>query len=447
MSVYETFYPGQYSPEDQAVIDRYMARLAKIRELGEAIDVDALVSGRIDPEQDPRVRGDFMGQPISYGGHQSEIDIRNYDPENPLYSNDEYAKRMGYAGKLCLPALEAGGSWREMPPELRDNLVVSCMNCKVEFIAPVYPGDTLYQINIDADSRDITPEAGSEYRTFALSGVSQVYDQRGMLKQIVTGRVKESLRRHQDPALRNKIPMPNWECPDWWNLRDRHTYTARDWETIKAAWAREARRGETPLYAEDVELGSAPLCLLEGPICPMDQIKFHGHMEAGAPSLKMVMMGDPAMAATLPLDAYGEYYGPNGVGHLEDGRIPGHRPCFYNFMPVNFVIKAINNWIGDSAAAELKSVEWRIMYDMPGYEGKIPVTDYGNQYISAVPGMEDRHVQSHGMTGDVIWVKSYVAEKYQKDGQHIVRLIWWLEAFDGVIYQEGAAEVSLPSRN
>lgn len=445
MSIYEMFYPGVYSPEDQSVIDSYMARLAKIRELGDNIDVDALVNGKIDPEVDSRVRADFMGQPIAYGGHQSEIDIRNYDPDNPLYSDDAYAKKMGYDGKLCLPALEAGGAWREMPAELRDNLVVSCMNCKVEFISPVYPGETLYPINIDAASRDITLESGSEYRTFALEGASRVYNQLGELKQIVTGRVKESLRRHVDPALRNKTPMPNWECPEWWNLRPRHVYTAEDWDTIKAIWGKESRRGDAPLYWEDVEVGSAPLCLLEGPVSQLDQIKYHGHMEAGSPSLKKVM-ADPVMGSSLPVDAFGEYYEPNGVGHLEDGRIPNHRPCFFNFMPVNFVIQALNNWIGDAAAAQVKSIEWRIMYDLPGYEDMIPVTDYGTKYVSAVPGMESRHVTSHGMTGDVIWVKSYVAKKYRKDGENIARLVWWLETIDGVIYQEGAAEVSLPER-
>jgi len=445
MSDYEVFYPGKYDPEDQKTVDDYMARLAAISNSG-AVDVKALLSGRINSDNDPRIRGDFLGHVTVIEPHSAETERLNFDPHNPLYSDDDYAKSLGYAGKLYIPPVwDLSVNWREAPALLRDNLVVSGLNHRIEFYAPIYPGDTLYPITETAGAKDLTPEKGSEYRTFAVSGGGGVYNQHGELVQRRHSVTLESLRRHANPVSRNKTPAPNWECPEWWNLRPRHKYTKEDWETIRGVWARESRRGDAPLYWDDVNVGDTPLVFLEGPVSQLDQIKYHGHMEAGSPALKEVM-GDPVMSQMLLVDAFGEYYEPNGVGHLEDGRVPGHRPCFYNFMPVNFVVRAIFNWAGDRA--KLKSIDWRIMCHMPGYEGAIPeYREDGREYLGRAPSMKGRSVTSHGMAGDVIWVKSYIIGKQKKDGENLVELIWWLETIDGVIYQEGSAVVALPGDN
>lgn len=443
MSIYETFYPRAYSSDDQKVLDRYMAELEQISS-GAAVDPQDLISGKVNADNDIRIRGDFLGQVTTIEPHVAERERMNFDPHNPLYSDDDYARSLGYKGKLYIPPVyDLSVNWREMPHQLRDNLVISGLNHRIEFIKPMYPGDTVYPITEKASAVELTPESGSEYRTFAISGMGSIYNQDGELVQKRYSVVKESLRRHSDPNKRNKIPPPNWECPEWWNHRPRHMYTRSDWETIKSVWAKERRRGDAPLSWEEVEIGSQPLNFLEGPVSQLDHVKYHGFMEEGCASLKEVM-SDPIGSQMLQIDSFGEYYEPNGVGHLEDGRIPGHRNCFYNFMPVYFVVRAINEWAGDRAW--LKSVEWRIMRDMPGYENSIPDYDDGRKYLERVPFLKGKSVTSHGMAGDVIWVKSYVADKYEKAGQNIVELIWWLETIDGVIYQEGAATVALPER-
>lgn len=443
MSVYEIFYPNVYNQSDQKIIDEYMAELSAISNGGPA-DVGGMIAGRVTAENDPRIRGDFLGSVTTIEPRQAEIERLNFDPENPLYSDDGYARSIGYKGKLYIPPVyDLSVNWRETPAPLRDNLVISGLNHHIEFYAPIYPGDTMYPITEYAGATDLTPGNGSEYRTFAISGGGSIYNQNGELVQKRYSVVKESLRRHADAKKRNRVPAPIWECPEWWNLRPRHVYTNEDWETIRDVWSHEKRRGDAPLYIDQISVGDQPLIFLEGPVSQLDQIKYHGHMEAGYPALKEVM-NDPVLSQTLLVDAYGEYHEPNGVGHLEDGRIPGHRPCFYNFMPVNFVIRAILNWAGDRA--RLKSVDWRIMCQMPGYENSIPEYNDGREYISRVPMLKGRPVASHGMAGDVIWVKSYVTGKRRHEGEDLVELIWWLETMDGVIYQEGSAVIALPVR-
>jgi acyl dehydratase len=443
MSVYEIFYPGAFNRDDQIVIDEYMRKLETISN-GGPVDVRGMIDGKVSSKNDPRIRGDFLGDVTKITPHQAETERLNFDPANPLYSDDDYAKKMGYAGKLYIPPVyDLSVNWREIPPPLRDNLIISGLNHHIEFYSPIYPGDTMYPITEYAGAKELTPEGGSEYRTFAISGGGSIFNQRGELVQKRYSVTKESLRRHVDPKKRNRIPMPKWECPEWWELRPRHVYTKEDWDVIRDVWSREKRRGDSTLYWDDVNVGDQPLVFLEGPVSQLDQIKYHGHMEAGSPALKDVM-NDPVLSQTLLVGAYGEYFEPNGVGHLEDGRVPGHRPCFYNFMPANFVVRALFNWAGDMA--KLKSIDWRIMCSMPGYEGAIPEYDDGRQYLRRVPFMQGKSVTSHGMAGDVIWVKSYVAGKQQKGGENLVELIWWLETIDGVIYQEGSAVLALQGR-
>ena len=439
---YEIFYPGQYSEEDQKVIEAHQKKLDAVNNRGE-IDVQALVNGTIDPETPGLGHGPFGV--FKCEEYMCQFDADNYAPDNPLYHDDAYAQAAGFDKRICIPMSgDRGMFWAEMPAELRDNLVVSGLNHVRYFHKPVYPGDTLYSVTDHQEFVELTPEKGSEYRTFGISGSGRIFNQKGEL--IISGysRTKESLRRHADPSKRNPTPMPNWECPAWWDLRPRHRYTAEDWARIKEIWANETRRGAEPLYWEDVNVGDSAPEYLEGPISQLDQIKYHGLDEIGSPSLKKVM-AHPVMSKTLRIDEYGEYYEMNGVGHLEDGRIPGHRPAFYNFMPVNHVINALQNWIGDKGW--VKMISWRIMNNMPGYEDDIPDFPDPDSYIAKVPALAGKTIDTHGMAGDVILVKTYVTEKYKEDRKNCVKLVWWCETIDGIIYQEGESIVELPSKD
>jgi hypothetical protein len=44
-------------------------------------------------------------------------------------------------------------------------------------------------------------------------------------------------------------------------------------------------------------------------------------------------------------------------------------------------------------------------------------------------------------------VYSYIEDKYVRDGEFFVELIWWVEDIEGNIWEEGGATVKLPSKN
>lgn len=440
MSEYEVFYPGVYSEEDQSALDEHLARCHALDERGD-VDLQALVNCELEGvsgiDYGPRGKRELVDW-------QCALETSNYEPHNPIYNDDEYAKGLGYKGKPCVPLTANTGMFCDaMPWQLRDNLVISGLNHTLYFNAPVYPGDTLYSVSDHQHVVDMTPEKGSELRTFALFGNGRVVNQHGEVVLTGYSRVKESLRRHADPAKRNPTPIPIWECPDWWDLRPRHYYTPEDWDKIKEIWAQEPQRGSEYLYWDDVEIGTYAPDFLEGPVGHMDQIKFHGFGEIGSPSLKHVMK-DPMLSKALLVDDHGEYYELNGVGHLEDGHVPGHRPAFYNHMPVHFALQALKNWIGDHG--DFWSVSWRIMNILPGYEDDIPDFEDPDSYIGQVPGMGGKTITTHGMTSDVMWFKFYIKDKYEKDGKYYVDLIWWIQTIDEIIYQEGKATIILPKK-
>ncbi len=440
MSEFDVFYPGQYSEADQKAVDGYLAECKAIAERG-PIDPTKLATGELDGL--PGVCCSY--QPAIYKKPwEVAYETSNYEPENPLYNDEAYAKKLGYKTTPAVP-LNAftEGMAQAMPAELRDNLVISGLNHVIKFVTPVYPGDTLYTVCDYRNAEDLTVP-GSELRTFAIYSEGKVYNQNGELISELNTRVKESLRRHSDPAKRNPGPFMKWECPQWWTLRPRHKYTEEDWALIKKIWANEPKPHDDAIFWEDVNVGDHPFEFLEGPVTYLDQIKYHGLMEIGSPSLK-VLMNDPFMSKALQYDeATGEYHESNGVGHLEDGFDPAHRPAFYNFMPINYVCRAFQNWIGNSA--KLDTVAWRIMNNLPGYENDVVDFPDPDSYIAAVPELAGKKIADHGMAGDVIWIKTYVTDKYEENGEKFVKVVFWLQTIEEQIYQEGYMIVKLPSK-
>lgn len=449
MSEYEVFYPGKYSDEDKALLAEHQKKLDKVNNRGE-IDLEALCAGKLGPDTpgvSPRVQ--------TVVDYESTFETLNYDPDNPLYTDSEYAKAAGYNDKITIPMTgNVGMYWAEMPAPLRDNIVVSGLNHTVNFHKPAYVGDTLYAVTDNQWFEEYTPEDGSEYRTFGIFGSGRVYNQRGELVCDGTSRTKESLRRHTDPAKRRDKPIPVWECPKWWD-RPMHYYTDADWATIKGIWANENRRGMEPLYWEDVNVGDEPTPIAEGPMTALDQIKYHGLHEIGDVSLKKAM-SDPMLGMMLNRDEKdGMYYYHSGVGHLEEGREPGRRAAFYNFMPVNHAIRMLNDWAGDKAW--VKTISWRIMNELPGYEKDIPDFPASSAYVDKVktptyienvPYLKGQRINIHGLVGDLVLCKAYICDKYvAEDGKHCIDLIWWCETVDGLIYQEGFATLELPSKS
>lgn len=458
MEGFKYFYPNVYDePEQEKFIKDYLTKFDRLAQRGEC-DVESIINGTAD--------GNYPGWD---GYHPFEIteevakeysDI--YASDLPLFTDDAYTKGLGYEGKLAFPLVIGPDYMDAMPPVgTGDYLVVSGHNDYLHFLKPVYPGDTLYMVQDVAGADDITPEQGSYYRTYALWGMGSVYNQKG--EKVMEGGniLKESYRTHADPEKRNK-GFRHWESPDWWGLRKPYIYTDEDWKFIKQLWSEEKNRCGEVVYWDDVQIGESPAWTVDGPF----YCNFETDIAFGYPESAMMIrkaMEDPELSKRMIKNKYGIWTLPeydNLTGKIpNDPRPAGSqvlnpesdgRNAIQNSLAAKFAVRMLTYWMGKGGW--LEEIYWQIMPRIPGYDDSIPDFSWKpecfnkGRYLDRVPYMRGKKALHHMLANDLCVNKSYVVDKYERDGKYFAELIWWCETMEGYIVQEGCAVIRLPKR-
>jgi hypothetical protein len=124
------------------------------------------------------------------------------------------------------------------------------------------------------------------------------------------------------------------------------------------------------------------------------------------------------------------------------------RAVLINYMGRDVAIRHINNWMGDYGW--IYNIRWSIM--APSAHAAVgltvPESPLSERYVQRVPKLAkaNKVVNAHGLTTDMAIVYSYVEDKYVRDGEFFVDLLWWIETIEGDIFEEGGATVKLPSK-
>lgn len=524
-----TLYPGQYTEREKALVEQWIADNKAIEDRG-PIDVQALVKGTL-PKDTPGV----VSQTLTATKEMMLYNANKYDPENPVFNDAEYAKKLGYKDIIAFPTFAANDDavMKAWPGQARDKLLVADLNHNITCYKPIYAGDTLYTVINKRTFKDITPEEGSTYRSIVIQSEASIYNQNGEKVNDVIFRVTENVRILKEGKTvisDGGGAGPFWESPAW-TSRPAHKYTDADWDMIKELWSQEKRQGATPLYWEDVEVGTYTTKTVDGPImATVNPTQPYGMGTAGSRTLKKEIM-DPEIFKTMHKDENGiwltdnrEDYIPSvpstgtqggrgggaptgappagGQGGAPQGGAPagspppssgqggapggapagvqggppgdapaggqegaptgdiniagihestaGQRAVVFNFMGRDMAIRNINNWMGDKGW--LYNIRWSIMAPSAmAAVGKtaVPVSSYSERYVQRVPILKEANkiVNAHPLSYDLAIVQAYVENKYEKDGEYFVDLVWWIESIDGYIWEEGGATVKLPSRN
>jgi acyl dehydratase len=137
------------------------------------------------------------------------------------------------------------------------------------------------------------------------------------------------------------------------------------------------------------------------------------------------------------------------------------RQLFWNVMAHRWIAGLLYNWMGDQGWLQRIG---RDMMDLPpgadkavNYQASptlipsIPQKSYPKlfdkfPYLEKVPSMKGKRANWHGLEGDTVVSRAYVCDKYSKDGEYFVDLIWWMENFDNYLILEGFATVKLPKK-
>lgn len=462
MSEFQVFYPGIYTEREKPWLKQFLAEDQAIRDRG-PINVQAIKDGTL-PADTPGVFTQVITE------EYIRYNAMKYDPQNPVYNDESYAVSLGYKSLPGLQTIAAHDDSyiKAYPAQARDYLLVSGLNHEVSFYNPVYAGDTMYLVVDERHLIDCTPKEGSIFRSMAIETSGSIYNQRGELVNKVVFRVMENLKSHTNPADKPEDAM-FWIGPAW-DSRPAHYYTDEDWEKILTIWKNEVRNGPDTPYWEDVPIGFRPAETLDGPVDDSIEPTFRLGMGVGGTRTLRREIEDPEFRKTMVRSKVDGIYrmpnradgwpkapeveikygadvggGERSVDHPHDEELT--RFMFINFMGRDFVLRHLNNFMGDKG--RLVNIKWGIMSpdSMASMGFDVPASPNACDFLSVVPEKAGQPILVHGMERDVMWVKSYVFDKYCQDGRHYVQLAWWIDTILGETFESGQATIELPSRN
>jgi hypothetical protein len=465
MSDFVIQYPGVFNKRDREQVQEYLDKNRAILDRG-TVDVNALVKGKL-PADTPGLGPSFLATEAMV-----RYNNQKYDSENTLLNDTSYARKLGYRDTPAYPTFAAHDDTflAPFPPGTRDTLLISDLSHSVTNYFPVYPGDKLYMVTNARQILDLTPEGGSIYRSIALHCEGSIYNQDGQKVSDITVRATENLKKYKEgKGPQNPTFKDVWEAPDW-KRRLPHYYTDDDWKLIRDIWSGEKRQGSEPLYWEDVKIGDEPGWTADGPIeetiLPMAP---YGMGIGGSRTLKKEILEPRIFKSMVRGKEDGIYRLANrddcippvpdiskeaitaieeqiGIKTVDIHRPSENRAALINYFGRDIAIRHINNWMGDQGW--LSNVRWGIMPpEAHAAHGKyVAINPEAERFLEKVPKMKGKYILTHGLTGDLGIVKSYVYDKQVRDGEFLVDLAWWVETIDGYIWENGGATVRLPSK-
>lgn len=333
--------------------------------------------------------------------------------DNPLWHDEDYAKASRWRGLVAHPLFIQTMGINECPPyapEIKPlfkglfrGIGKYLASTTWSFYRPIFPGDRAYEEYITS---------AIEVKQSSFSGGRSVIDSYRSLYVDQSG-TPLATREH---SLVNAERGGSKEKGKYSGI-SRQVYTPDDIAKIDEVYAAEQRRGATPRFYEDVEIGEALTPVAKGPLTMVDLISRHiATGMADGYDIGPLRYGWKARQKIAPFytpDAWGVPQVQQRV-HWDDTRaqdlgLPGGYD--YAIMRFAWLAHLLTNWMGDDGWLSRFSVDLR-QFNFVG----------------------DFHIVGGKVTGKRI-----------VDGQGVVEIT--LEATNqrGDVTTRGSAEVLLPS--
>lgn len=321
---------------------------------------------------------------------------------NPLWLDRDYGARSPWATNLAPPCILYSV----------DNTVVAP---KLPGVQWIYAGTswTWYTpIRLDDSFRTevklISQEEkkGRRFPVWVLqTGEIKFFNQRDELVAIALGRCARTPRGDNLAKTEDRV------------LREPHQYKPEEIDQIEQQMLAEPRRGETPLYWEDVNVGDVVPSVVRGPLSIIDIVAWYSAQQGAQPYGGV--HGDALRYRQRHADHHlNKSTGAResaGRGHLEarTGADVGMGGA-YDVGPqrISWAQHMLTNWIGDQ-----------------GFLHKLDVA-----------------VKAPNLIGDTIWWRGEVTAKHAQQGRHFVDIALTAKNQNDLLSAEGTARVLLPSR-
>lgn len=409
------YYPGVYTPEQQADLDAARKPLVH----------------RDDPvevKMQKSYNSPFPGAPRKEVTVTEELILEHSRDRfaSRLFTDPAYAKSTCYGGLIAPPEMFAEASFPMWRHETFGTMVTGNDGGLLECYQPIRVGDVISEYTDFEEILDTTPQEGSPRREFTFIGGIKAVNQRGELVAYGEGYGRNAMSAGEQPDG-PAAAMATWGM----KVDPQHIYTESDWEKIFAMWDQETVRGQETLYWEDVEVGHTPPPVSSHPLTLVDAVYMSGEWAIKAAGQQKHTI------RTQNNNPDQVYTSADGVKHMrrieQSINTMGEFPRLFVMMAYGrrVMLNMITSFIGDQGW--LRRLNWR---NGPK----------ANDIIRQVPGFEDAICDTHMCIGDMVIARAVAVRKYRDDEGCKVDYICWTEDFDGGKCTAAEATVILPSR-
>ncbi|MBE6992172.1 MAG: MaoC family dehydratase [Ruminococcaceae bacterium] len=419
---YEIFYPGVYTPEEEAALEAVKA--------GKMGGPPAEFANR----KKPVLERYALWEPcvLLYAACVNRFD--------PLYNDVEYAKSTWYGGLPVYPGYVNAENMVMLPPVFgnhapRDGQIPGdAYDHEIQYYKPILAGDDITRGEPKVDIVDVTDKNGSPIRVFITIIETELVNQHGEV-------VGKSINRFPQMYARRKDGKPDEMRFDPHKSRVPYHYEQKDLELLKSYWEKEKIRGSETLYWEDVNVGEYLPATAEVPMTQMAMLRMHG---MDFMNMSMQDLRDRLLTGNMEHMEYDEY----GVPDTTMLHFRADQPGFYNFTGRNFCLRMVTNWMGDDGF--VTKVNWRMVNDFPEDKQTNPFPEdfYRPSYFFKVPELKEKgaRISTHGAAPDATITGGYIYDKRIENGEHLVDIACWGQDLEGHYHTECGITVRLPSK-
>ncbi|MFC1945847.1 MaoC family dehydratase N-terminal domain-containing protein [Chloroflexota bacterium] len=323
---------------------------------------------------------------------------QGYGDDNPLWSDEDYAKKTKWGTIIAPPGFEQ--TYGQVEVGGLPGVHALYTGDEWEFFQPIRVDD---KITFSGGLIRVN-ELPSKLAGRTIEHVAEtIYTNQD--KQVVTRR-HHIVRRFERKAAQKSGKYSGVT---------RRIYTPAEIEAIDADYDKEERRGATPRYWEDVNPGDSLGHVVKGPLTLTDIVAYYMGQRPSAHvwahKLFLQYRREHPRAATL--DKFG-IPGPIERVHYDDSMATDAGVgASYDFgdQRIVWTVHLLTNWMGDA-----------------GFLRKLGVQIRRPNYI-----------------GDTSWFRGKVIEKEIKDGLHLVHCEMWGES-QRAQHTKATATIELPSR-
>lgn len=326
--------------------------------------------------------------------------------DNPLWFDPDYAARSPWGGIVAPPCILYAVDNTVVAPKLSGVQWIYAGTAWTWF-APIFIDD---RFRVEAKLVRQDEKSGRRFPSWVLqTGEVRFWNQRDELVATAIGRCARTPRGDRLVEAKGAGEVVS---------KEPHRYSADEIAEIEAQVLAEPRRGDVPLYWEDVAVGDAVPQVVRGPLSIVDIMAWYSAQQGAQP------YGGVHGDALRYRQRHADYHVNKatgaresaGRGHLE-ARTGGDVGMggAYDIGPqrISWAQHMLVNWIGDH-----------------GFLHKLDIA-----------------VRRPNLVGDTLWWRGEVTGKSLRDGHAAVQLALTATNQAGALSADGTAEVILPSRD